>query len=171
MRDIVKDRKIGEHWEKEFCYMANDYGYLFTGLQLDRKTSAVAYQNSKRYTLPDIVLWSAPGQFHEIKHKNPTKGGAYGLEVYRLEALLHFAKETNQNVYYTIHNYDLNGGKKSLENNIDHWFTANVLLLAKFTSNKPSCKWGSWINGRWVDNVPMWFWDTSLFTPLIDYWQ
>ena len=168
--DLKDDRRIGEYWERQFCVMARDYGFMFTPMQIGHEGSAVAYkgQSWNTYTLPDVTIWTYPGQYHEIKHKNPTKKGSFGLEEYRLKALLAFAEETQQDVMYTIHNHDLTGGKEELVNAIDHWVTVNVNSLVGTQA-------GTWNGASWVDGVkrfvPICYWPAELWQPLTEYWQ
>lgn len=171
-QNLGGDRNLGKYWEHQLCTMAGDYGKSFTPMQLDRASSIVAHTKVKNYTLPDVIIWTAPGEHHEIKHKNPfddwTNGPSYGLEVYRFDALLWFAKETGQNVMYTIHNHDKAGGRDAKENNIEHWETANVLRL----NNKwHTCRTGfSWVNGQ-KKEVDIYYWSVSLWTPLSTFWN
>lgn len=175
-KDNAADRILGQDWERNFCVMAGDYGKSFTPMQLKRDTSVVAHIKNgngwKNYTLPDVTIWTAPGEHHEIKHKNPfddwTNGPSYGLEVYRFNALLWFAKETGQNVMYTIHNHNKAGGRDVKENNIEHWETANVLYL----NNKwHTCRAGSsWVNGQRKE-VDIYYWAITLWTPLSVFWR
>jgi len=175
-KDLNGDREIGQYWERQLCVMASEYGKSFTPMQLGRETSITAFAKNggrwNRYTLPDVVIWTAPGEHHEIKHKNPlgnrTNGPSYGLEVYRFDALLWFARETGQNVMYTIHNHDKAGGREVKENDITHWETANILRL----NNKwHTCRRGpSWVNGQ-KKEVDIYYWSVSLWTPLSMFWK
>ena len=170
--DVEADRKLGAYWEQQFCLMASTYGFTFTPLQMGRDKAAVAFKlaASKWHslTLPDVVIWSYPGQHHEIKHKNPNRHNSYGLEVYRFRALLSFAQETKQDVMYTIHDHDVAGGRTVTENNIAHWRTANVEELDE--------QWaGIWPGQSWVDGkeqrVKICYWPTELWIPLQTYWE
>lgn len=170
--NLKADRKLGELWERNFCKLAARHGLTFTPMQIGRAESAQAYsiQNGKwnSLTLPDITVWTAPGQHHEIKHKNPTSHGSFGLEVYRFNALIAFAQETGQDVMYTIHNHDLCGGRNTTVNKIEHWFTVNVLDLPgrhSFLSKNGS----SYVSGV-KTKVPIFYWQTDLWTPLAEYW-
>lgn len=170
--DNVRDRAIGEYWEREFCKMASQYNKTFTPMQIGRAKSAQAYGmvNGKwnNYTLPDVTIWTFPGEHHEIKHKNPTDRGCFGLEQYRFDALRWFASETSQQVMYTIHNHDLSGGKDSTVNNINHWVTANVIAL---DGNWTGTNWGySWVGGI-KKRVPIHYWDASLWIKLNQFWD
>lgn len=169
--DNKADRDIGEYWERQFCTMAAGYGLMFTPLQWNKTSSAVAAQRTPHgwhvLTLPDIAIWTAPGQHHEIKHKSPTANGNYGLEVYRFNALLDFAAESGQAVMYTIHSHDLSGGREVRRNDIAHWLTVNVFDLVE----KQSATYDgpSWVNGiRKI--VPIHYWHRSLWMSLADYW-
>ena len=143
-------------------------------MQIGREMSAQAFSRDgeewNRFTLPDVAVWTNPGEHHEIKHKNPTRNGMFGLEVYRFKALLWFANETKQTVLYTIHNWELAGGKLIESLDINEWMTVDVLELDKRWSYTNS-KHPSWINGRRVENVPQHFWSQDLWTPLMDYWM
>lgn len=168
--NLANDRSIGATWERNFCRLATGYGFMFTPMQIGRTSSALAYVGKQYHplTLPDVTIWSFPGQHHEIKHKNPTHDGLFGLEEYRLKALLAFAGETRQSVHYTIHNHDLSGGRESELNDINHWFTVDVLDLEGKQyrmRNDPS-----WVNGT-RKIVPILYWRTALWIPLSEYWE
>jgi len=167
------DRELGAYWERQFCILAAERGFVFSPLQIDKVGSALAYWKEgadwKHFTLPDVTIWTCPGQHHEIKHKAPTKMGGVGLEAYRFHALLNFAKVTGQAVLYTIHNHALSGGRDSQENLIEHWLTADVIALDShwdFVSNKGI----SWINGEKTEGVVIYYWPVSLWQPLGSYW-
>lgn len=172
--DNTKDRKIGKLWERNFCKEAAQYNKAFTPMQIGRSGSAQAYTWTKGadkwnpYTLPDVTVWTYPGEHHEIKHKNPTPRNQYGLEVYRFDALLWFAKETQQSVMYTIHDWQMAGGKDR-PSKIEHWVMANVLSLNNNWTHETD-KFPSWIDGQKKANVPQYFWSIDLWTPLTIYW-
>lgn len=168
-KDNAKDRQTGAYWERQFCVMARDHGYMFTPMQIGRTSSAVAYKGKgwNAFTLPDITIWTYPGQHHEIKHKNATRGGLYGLEEYRLNALLSFANETRQDVYYTIHDHDKAGGRNVRTNRIEDWVTANVRDIdQKWTISGRGL---SYVNGQ-KHEVEIRYWPTSLWEPLQEVW-
>lgn len=172
--DNKADREIGQYWEREFCKLAGRYNFTFTPLQIGRPNSASAYnlQGKKwnHYTLPDIVIWTHPGQHHEIKHKSPTIIGQFGLEKYRFDSLFTFAQETNQDVMYTIHNHALNGGRDNKVNILEHWLTANILELNNAWNFEQS-NGTSYVNGQRMINIPIYYWDISLWIPLAEYWN
>jgi len=171
--DIQSDRELGAYWEREFCKLAARHGLVFTPIQIGLSKSAQAWslrENKwKNYTLPDITVWTAPGQHHEIKHKCPTRYGSFGLESYRFEHLIEFAHITQQDVLYTIHNHALNGGRHNKTNDIRHWLTANVMELdGKWTvSGTHSSSY--YANG--VITPQIYYWPVSLWMPLLEYWQ
>lgn len=169
--DVASDRKLGAYWEREFAKLAARYGKAFSLLQIGRDTSAVFHSYNGKwntYTLPDVTVWSAPGEHHEIKHKNPTNNGRFGLEVYRFNALLYFAQVTQSRVMYTIHNHDLSGGRDATGNNINHWITADVINLDGAAIDRV---WlASWVNGK-KKEVPIYFWPVSLWIPLKEFWE
>lgn len=165
-----EDRKIGKYWERQFCLMAYERGMVFTPHQWDRDISAMAYGGKlNKYTLPDITIWSAPGEHHEVKHKNPTKRNSIGLEKYRYDALFEFSKITNQVVFYTIHNHDLSGGRYGEYNNIEHWFSAEIIKNINI-GNAFKCPGTSYVNGK-KEQVDMLYWNIDLFIKLSDIWK
>ncbi len=170
-KNLTADRELGKYWERQFCKMAGDFGFMFTPMQIGHEGAIEAFKKDgakwNPFLLPDVTIWTAPGQHHEIKHKNPTKDGLFGLEDYRFRSLVSFARETGQDVMYTIHNHDLAGGRDSKVNNMAHWLTVNVLSLVgkwKRTDNG-----SSWVNGA-ERQVVRRYWDPSLWTPLAKYW-
>lgn len=174
--DLTGDRALGARWEREFCKLAALHGKMFTAHQIGRYRSAVAYSYSKGngyhpLTLPDITLWTAPGEHHEIKHKNPTKSDCFGLEDYRLRALKWFSDETSQTVFYTIHNWDLAGERNGALNRIDDWVTITVGELSQATldGRAQKARYPSWVAGN-KKVVDGWFWPTALWRPLVSIW-
>lgn len=170
--DNSTDRKIGAYWEKQFGRMAVDYGHTFTPHQFGKgRIAASAWNASGHVVLPDITIWSGPGEHHEVKHKAPTSGGCFGLEAYRLDSLLSFAAITLEPVYYTIHDWKLAGardGRQVVENQIEHWVVCNVAVLQR---HRGQSEWGdSWVNGQ-KSRVPILYWPTALFKPLVTLWR
>jgi hypothetical protein len=174
--NLAADRKIGAHWERMFCLLAANYNKTFTPMQIGRDKSAQAYErkNGKwnQWTLPDVAVWTCPGEHHEIKHKSPTKHGSIGLEKYRLDALRWFAEETGQAVQYTIHRHDLNGGRENRENRIEHWFTADIPCLCNaIKDGQTITRTGpTYVNGSRKE-VPIVYWPVTIWIPLHDHWQ
>lgn len=170
--DNKADRKLGEYWEREFCKMAATEGMSFTPMQIGRIKSAQAFiqagQRWNCYTLPDVTVWTAPGQHHEIKHKSPTSWSTFGLEVYRFNALQWFAKETQQDVLYTIHNHALSGGRDGKGNDITHWLTASIVELGGRWLSRSLVN--SWVAGE-KRRVPIYYWPVGLWQPLVEYWR
>jgi hypothetical protein len=179
-KDISADRRMGEYWERQFCKMAALRGRAFTPHQIGREQAArAAYLYGGKYhvaMLPDVTLWTRPGEHHEIKHKDPTKADEFGLERYRIDALLWFAEETGQSVHYTIHNYGLVdleariAQKNYLTNNPTHWVTAAICDLVS-AEHRVNPKDRSIVNGRMRDGIEIWYWRTSLFVPLTSLWS
>ena len=168
--DLNADRELGKKWERNYCILAAKHGKCFTPHQIGRSQSAVAYKYDKKWkilTLPDVTIWTAPGEHHEIKHKNPDKSGCYGLEVYRFDILVEFAKETGQAIFYTIHDHDKAGGKLIEVNNINHWVTANIVEL--INRQQRTKKGYSWVNGK-KELVDIHYWPSNLFQLLRNLW-
>jgi hypothetical protein len=171
--DNKSDRGKGELWERNFCILAAQNGFVFTPMQIGRTKSAQAFSQEgdkwNHYTLPDITVWSYPGQHHEIKHKAPTGHRCFGLEVYRYDALYKFANITKQHVMYTIHNHEWSGGTDGKENNIGHWLTVDVMdLYGKWQTYQEDGI--SWVDGQRRTNIPIAYWNISLWQPLQLYW-
>lgn len=180
--NLQADRELGQFWEREFCKLAGTHGRSFTPHQIGREKSAVAWVKSggkyNAWTLPDITLWTRPGEHHEVKHKDPCAWG-FGLERYRLEALRAFADETGQNVYYTLHDYsrqpdvDLTweiqreARKQNRLSVPAHWLTAAVAELVECIDME---EWGySYVGGQ-KKRVPICYWPVSSFRPLEWLW-
>jgi len=172
--DNRADRKVGEYWERKFCRMAAEKNMVFTPMQIGRQDSAQAAGLSggrwTKYVLPDVTIWTHPGQHHEIKHKDPTRNGWFGLERYRLDSLLAFARLTQQDVMYTIHNHALNCGRDNPENNIEHWLTADVMALVDTWVHKQP-NGTSWVNGQKKTDIEIFYWPVELWQPLDGYWH
>jgi len=167
------DRALGAFWEKAFCQLAGLHDLVFTPMQIGRIGAAIAYargsETYNRFLLPDVVIWTCPGEHHEIKHKEPTSYGRFGLEEYRLQALVNFARLTGQDVMYTIHNHALSGGRDATVNDIAHWITANVLALDGHYNHRQN-NGESYVNGV-GKTVPILYWDSAFWIPLDKYWQ
>ncbi len=168
--DLKSDRKLGQFWEREFVKMAAEHGKCFTPHQWHKDGAAIAYSyldGWNQYTLPDVTIWTSPGEHHEIKHKNPTRHRSYGLEAYRFYALLSFSEITKQVVYYTIHDHEKAGGKDITENRLCDWVTCEVTNL-----QNPDCEFigPSWVNGT-QQRVKIYYWKTERFYPLVTIWE
>lgn len=184
---VAENRAIGAIWERKFCEMAGMFGRSFTAHQIGRNDSAqiISYNGGRwnSFTAPDVTVWSYPGEHHEIKHKDPTirkDTFVFGLEEYRLNALVWFANETKQAVQYTIHNYGLqhtddkltrsqrrSHQKHNQHNTIEHWFTANVLLLRQTVFHRERDE--SICNGKSIDTTIL-YWPIGIFTNLFYFW-
>jgi hypothetical protein len=166
--DLQADRALGEKWEKNFGQLALQHGLVVTAHQIGRNQSACAWYlengQKRRVILPDVVVWNAPGQHHEIKHKNPTRRGEFGLETYRFDCLRWLQQTTKQPVFYTIHNHDLSGGRNGVDNRLEHWVTASVSILEGTWARKDE-EGDSLCNGRRIQTEIL-YWETDLFVPL-----
>lgn len=162
-----------------FCRLAAEHGRVLTAHQIaSPRGSASAWGGPitdgsvSRYLLPDVTVWSAPGEHHEIKHKNQTRDGCYGLELYRLEALVRWANTTGQSVYNTIHDWEHAGATDKwvdTPNRIEDWLCADVAVISK-RSTKGGYEW-SWRNGIWSWEE-MRYWSAHIyFRPLAEIWS
>jgi hypothetical protein len=167
--DNEGDRRLGAYWEEKFCIMAKALGHVYTPHQLGLgRIAACAHTATGRIVLPDITIWSGPGQHHEVKHKNPARTRCFGLEAYRFNSLLAFANITAEPVYYTIHNWELAGGRDVRTNRIDHWVTCDTDTLY---SNRGAAGWGdSWVGGE-KRKVQILYWPVAYFRPLLTLWR
>ncbi|MGH3494766.1 MAG: hypothetical protein ACRDQ1_16235 [Sciscionella sp.] len=176
--DNKTDRDIGEQWEGHFCRLAAEYGKVLFPNQISRPGKSAAAFGKRRdgtwekYTLPDVTIFSAPGEHHEIKHKNRTRDGAYGWEQYRLSAAVRWANTTGQRVYYTIHDWELAGASSSsdevMRNHIDDWVYADVEDLCLDRTYTRICK--SYYNSG-TREFPTDFWAAGeYFRPLKELW-
>jgi len=173
--DLAENRNIGKEWERNFCLLAARHGRMFTPHQIGRSRSAAAHWRDDKWhslMLPDITIWTRPGEHHEVKHKSPTGNGLYGLEHYRLVALKRFADETGQTVFYTIHNWARLGDRNSKENRDEDWDTANVQALWRATKagTAKSSRFPSWVNGQKMSDIDGWYWPIRFFKPLVSIW-
>ncbi len=164
-QDLTGDRNMGEYWEREFCWEMARRGKAFTAMQIGRKTSAQWHRPQGRkllhFCLPDVTIWTSPMEHHEIKHKTATHHGQYGLEKYRFEALLDFARETGQPVKYTIH--DHHGKRHKKEGVLADWITVDVMQL--LDAEDGVYDGNSWVNSR-KRRVPIMYWNATLWEPL-----
>lgn len=182
VRDNAADRTVGQYWENQFCRMARQCGKVFTPHQFDRPANSAMFYGpadiagKSGWTLPDITVWSAPGEHHEIKHKNPTRDGMYGLERYRLDALVRFANTTGQAVFYTIHDWEMAGASGSaahVENDMSHWLVGDIEQLSKGCTRQGR-DW-TYYNGQ-QRMVDIWYWTADpnrkhrWFRPLAEVW-
>lgn len=176
-RNNARDREIGAHWERQFCLLAARYGKVFTPHQIGRPESAQAYERNDQgwsnLTLPDVTIWSAPGEHHEVKHKNRTRDELpmYGLEEYRLTALVRFANTTGQRVLYTIHDWEIAGARSAsepVESRLEHWFVGDVASLSRqITKTRPG--WTYYAGGQ--RKLPIHYWVAQRhFRPLAELW-
>lgn len=178
--DLAADRRVGELWERKFCALSGRFGKAFTPHQIGRVKSA---QMAKREnggagkfflrTMPDVTIWTNPCEHHEIKHKDATGSGMFGLERYRLDALLWFAEETKQSVLYTIHDYGRQPDparhhrKANIKSDLTHWITCDVLKLKE--SIRVTSVGKSYVGGV-PKNVDIHYWHESIFMPLTKHW-
>jgi len=177
--DNKRDRAQGAFWERQFSIMVGHHGWMVTRHQEGRDACAVAYTYKngvwRKHPLPDVTILTAAVEHHEIRHKAPfclRNSGmpTFGLEAYRLEHLLTFARETGETTMYTIHNHALNGGNNATDNHIKHWFTVNVLDLEnRQVWTQPNGK--SYVNGEYRSGIPIYYWPISMWMPLEQFWQ
>jgi len=177
LSDNSADRRLGELWEERFCAFADWYGKSWHAYQKDRGTAACWEKTGRKQLTPDIQIFCAGGESHEVKHKNPTQARGscarrYGLEKYRLQHLTAFQRESQQAVFYTIHDWEAAGARTSdasMPNVLQDWRIAHVIeLAADCRQRRPDDMW-SWCRGE-ATKVPGYYWATSLWVPLDVYW-
>lgn len=164
--NVKNDRALGELWESNFCQLLPK-GCVFDLHQKDRTSSAVLRvveleSIDRGITSPDVtVYWgSSVVSHHEIKHKNATRDGCFGLEEYRVKSLLEFMQRSGQDVYYTIHDHDFSDGRDGKVNDIRHWLTSSLSALLKDVLRKSDSP--SYRNGKKVDELT-YYWNRSQF--------
>jgi hypothetical protein len=176
--DNAGDRRVGELWERRFARLAMERGWAVTAHQIGRKAGAAtaitlsSTNDYRQLLMPDLTVWSAKSQHHEIKHKNPTRNGQYGLEQYRLELLLDFAARTGQTVMYTIHDWELagaSGSRQEMPNSIEHWRTVDLSALSKLP-HRIDEKGTSYCNGQRTETC-IWYWPVEYWVPVSHYWD
>ncbi|MDR1741930.1 MAG: hypothetical protein LBR38_08860 [Synergistaceae bacterium] len=164
-------RALGAYWEEAFARLAIEAGFSLTLHQSGRRGAArllvPAEGGYRGMPLPDVTIWTSPVSHHEIKHKNPTDGGNYGLEVYRFNALTRLYKETGERVMYTIHDWT-RLGRDNRQCEIEDWVTASVRYLA--TCIKKTKDGYSYVDGQW-EIVPIHLWPKDVFRPLTGFWR
>lgn len=125
--DNRTDRAVGEAWEARFEDMAEGFGFEC------HKPEAPETWWPDKGLLPDrLVQRDKRHEWHELKHKRPSRRHLFGLEAYRLDALLRLAKHVGDAVLYTIHNWEAAGARSAGEtvpNRIEDWVTIDVLEL------------------------------------------
>lgn len=161
------DRAIGEAWEARFEAMARDLGW-----ECARAVAPEVWWK-KSEPLPDrTVRRDGKREWHEIKHKDPTRWtGEFGLEGYRMNALLHLAEVTGDPVLYTIHDWRLAGASSSdedVENRLRDWRTVEVAALQETESR--SAEGFTYYSGQKV-RTKIYYWRKSLWAPLATYWN
>lgn len=177
------DRQNGHDWEGKFCELAAQFEKSFTQQQAGRTGGAQWMQYGIHpLLLPDFAIWTAPGEHHEIKNKAPKQnpkqqrpGLYYGLEQYRLEALVAFRRETQQPVLYTIHDWKKAGAVDSrapMLNRLEDWLTVDVHVLARYiTAHRlPPQPFKTWVNAKPATR-PGYFWPVALWQPLVTWWN
>lgn len=168
------DRALGEKWEGNFCHLAAWYGKAFHAVQLDRQRAARWQKGNRPALLPDVTIFTSPGEHHEVKHKNPSRRRAYGYETYRLKSLLLFHQETRQPVFYSIHDWELAGARTSdapMPNVLQDWRVIDVCQLEAFirSAHLEEERMGTWINAA-ASTCFGYYWPTSLWIPLDEVW-
>jgi len=178
LQDNAADRALGEHWERQFCLLAAHASKAFTPQQIGREKAASWGKRVddawKLTLLPDVTVWTAPGEHHEINHKAPTRTGCYGLEVYRLDALVAFREETQQPVLYTIHDWCRTGAvdsREAMPNRLGDWLTIDVLTLDRMIEELElqTRAFDTWVNGQRAVR-PGYYWPAKCWVPLETWW-
>ena len=169
--DINRDRRLGDFWEDKFCSLLPG-GCSFIRHQKDRNAGAVFGVVDPGGVVrwspsPDVTAWWGRGitSHHEIKHKNATTNGQFGLEEYRVNSLSDFMQRVGQEVHYTIHDHDCCGGPNAILNDIKHWVTMSLEALIRCVDSKRNSP--SYRNGQRVMEMT-YYWHRSRFNTLED---
>ncbi len=164
-------RRLGDYWEGQFEALALARGLATHNAQRARHEAAMFQASGAKtpWLMADVAILSVPHEYHEIKHKNATDKGMYGLEAYRLGSLLQLRDECGQGVvYYTIHDHDLAGGPQNKANDIAHWRTLLVGNLDGTWKDERMC--ASFINGERKPTLT-YFWPACMWGPLHVAWD
>lgn len=156
------DRALGEWWEGQFCQIAKGRGWFFYRMQ--RQNESPMFRGPcDPWPTPDVLLMQAGvSQWHEVRHKNPTRDGRFGYERHRFEGLLGTLVASGIPTFLTFHDHDRAGGRDSKLNRPEHWVTARVDELARGPYEARRCK-SYGVGGGFV---PVFFFDKRLFKPL-----
>jgi hypothetical protein len=169
--NLTRDRRLGDIWESNFCGLLPD-GCSFIRHQKDRNAASVFGVVDPGGVIrlspsADVSVWWGRGitTHHEIKHKNATRGGLFGLERYRINSLCEFMQRVGQDVHYTIHDHDCSGGPHGEVNDIKHWLTLSLQALLSDVDDKR--KSASYRNSDRVMEMT-YYWHRSRFNTLED---
>jgi hypothetical protein len=158
------DRQIGEEWEVHFTEMVTDLG-----MDCHRPDPPEVWW--KKGLLPDrVVRAGASLEWHEIKHKRPTRNGEYGIEDYRFEANVNLGSHTGNPVLYTIHDWELSGAEsrdEPTENHLEDWLTIDFQALA--ASPRREGPGMTYRNSSRAETT-IYYWSAGLWEPLAWRW-
>lgn len=165
------DRALGERWESEFITIAELFGY--EGWQVSKLRGPTFTWQGRRYISPDVwLLRRADRQYAcEVKHKSPNRHAAYGLEVYRTNALIELQRLfTNQHggviSLYVIHDWSSNGNRNNERNIIHHWHAQRIDELQKHVTGP--YMGDTYYNGS-LCRKPINYYPIKQFTALLDF--
>ena len=168
--DNEADRALGKLWERAFMALVKRFKHCpVIPNQQNHEGAAVAYgPDGKLMTIADVQVLADPNEHHEIKHKNATRDGCYGLEEFRFKSLYQLTSYHVGEVLYTIHDWDLAGGRELKVNKLKHWRTVRIADLAR-------CQYkvrvgSTWCNGH-LEQRPIYYWPTDAWTALASWWN
>jgi hypothetical protein len=178
LRDNAADRALGKVWEQRFCELAAWYGKALYAYQIDRGTAS-RWQKGSRWALtPDVQIFTGGGESHEVKHKRPTdrrtsRERRYGWEAYRLAALVNFQRETQQAVFYTIHDWEAAGAHTATDpmpNVLQDWRLVTIEDLNAYCAARLTAEpIETWLGGE-AKRCPGYYWPVSLWQRLDLVW-
>lgn len=163
------DRTLGEYWEDELVRIARLFGWEAWAFSR-KKGSTFTDEKNQRYISPDVwMLRRGAVQYAcEVKHKNPTAQGMYGLEVYRADGLV-LLGEKYQNEFgrvlplYVIHDWTNNGNRDSKRNVLDDWVCESIFALQPYISGTHN---GATYYHESVVTRPINYYEAARFQPL-----
>lgn len=167
----ASDRRLGEYWEAQFITMCKDIGWEAWPFAKKKGPAFYDPETKETFISPDVwILRRGDRQYAcEVKHKCPTKTGAYGLEKYRADSLLSLGRlYRNQfgpvTSLYVIHNHALSGGRDCKINNILHWQAQTLETMQQNIS-------GTWRGPTyWAGGVieaEIHYYKTEIFIPAV----
>jgi len=152
--NLLGDRERGARCERQFALMVEQ-----SGLTPVRRGQTET---------PDFTILPI-NEHHEVKDKNPTVGGMFGLEAYRWDGMKKFRRQNAQEpIYYTIHNWASSPeGREWQTNRIEDWITCSIddLLRAERDYKTHEQVGMPWMDGRPVKTRVV-YWPASLWKPL-----
>lgn len=164
------DRQLGDSWELKFIAIAELFGWKCK--HTARLIGPTFEHNGRRFIAPDVTIQKGSRRYAcEVKHKNPTQSGRYGLEVYRADGLADFEQHYRDKTgrvtsIYVIHDWTDNGTGESSANDIHHWKVQFISVLQNHIFGPYDGP--TYYNGQLVEK-PINYYSVGMFDPLLKF--